>query len=175
MQSTLPLIHRHNWKKMLIFWMFFDWVRIGICYPLSESECFICMKFFYWCEQEIARELAEKNPVAPNGVMFLQNRSSESVEMSSSVPLLARVHLKLGAWRWHLNPSLDEESVRGNCFLPLSHSIHNIGNHQLLSLDILENLYLQHPFMCCRILTHCREELSLQLVGSFFILLFLKF
>jgi hypothetical protein len=126
------------------------------------------MKFFYWCEQEIARELEEKNPVAPNGVMFLQNQASESLEMSSSVPLLARVHLKLGAWRWHLNPSLDEESVRGNCFLPSSHSIHNIGNHQLLSLDILVNLYLQYPFMCCRILTHCREELSLWLVGSFF-------
>jgi FKBP12-rapamycin complex-associated protein len=45
--------------------------------------------------------------------MFLQNQASESVEMSSSVPLLARVHLKLGAWRWHLNSSLDEESVRG--------------------------------------------------------------
>jgi hypothetical protein len=118
--------------------------------------------------QEIARELAEKNPVAPNGVMFLQNQASESVEMSSSVPLLARVHLKLGAWRWHLNSSLDEESVRGNFFLPSSHSIHNIGNHQLLSLDILVNLYLQNPFMCCRILTHCREELSLQLVGSLF-------
>jgi hypothetical protein len=71
------------------------------------------MKFFYWCEQEIARELAERNPVAPNGVMFLQNQASESVEMSSSVPLLARVHLKLGAWRWHLNSSLDEESIRG--------------------------------------------------------------
>jgi hypothetical protein len=123
------------------------------------------MKFFYWCEQEIARELAERNPVAPNGVMFLQNQASESVEMSSSVPLLARVHLKLGAWRWHLNSSLDEESIRGNFFLPSSCSIHNIGNHQLLSVDILVNLYLQNPFMCCRILTHCREELSLLLVG----------
>lgn len=32
---------------------------------------------------------------------------------ATSIPLIARVHLKLGTWHWSLKPSLDEESVKG--------------------------------------------------------------
>lgn len=49
-----------------------------------------------------------------NSVMFMPNQPPD---VGQTIPLLARVHLKLGAWRWHLN-ELDDESVRGNlaCF-----------------------------------------------------------
>lgn len=30
---------------------------------------------------------------------------------SSAVPLMARIHLKLGAWKWRMNSNLDEESM----------------------------------------------------------------
>lgn len=33
---------------------------------------------------------------------------------SASVPLLARVYLRLGTWQWALSPALDEDSIQGN-------------------------------------------------------------
>lgn len=33
---------------------------------------------------------------------------------SPSIPLVARVYLKLGAWQWALSPGLDDDSIQGN-------------------------------------------------------------
>ncbi|XP_024379368.1 serine/threonine-protein kinase TOR [Physcomitrium patens] len=62
--------------------------------------------------QEIAADLTEQNVAEVSG-LFMPNASSDVSSTVGGVPLLARVHLKLGAWRWHLNPSLDDETVRG--------------------------------------------------------------
>lgn len=62
-------------------------------------------------------DLTEQNIVQASAVMFMPNQPPDVSQTVGGVPLLARVHLKLGAWRWHLNPALDDDSVRGNpCF-----------------------------------------------------------
>jgi len=33
--------------------------------------------------------------------------------LNPSVPLLARVYLKLGSWQWSLSPGLVDESIKG--------------------------------------------------------------
>ncbi|KAG0576661.1 hypothetical protein KC19_5G097200 [Ceratodon purpureus] len=63
--------------------------------------------------QDIAADLTEQNIVQASTVMFMPNQPPDVSQTVGGVPLLARVHLKLGAWRWHLNPALDEDSVRG--------------------------------------------------------------
>uniref|UniRef100_A0A5B7BS83 Serine/threonine-protein kinase TOR n=1 Tax=Davidia involucrata TaxID=16924 RepID=A0A5B7BS83_DAVIN len=42
----------------------------------------------------------------------LQSVASTGLMGGSSVPLLARVYLKLGAWQWILSPGLDDESIQ---------------------------------------------------------------
>jgi hypothetical protein len=59
-------------------------------------------------------DLTEQNVVQASAVIFMPNQPPDVSQTVGGVPLLARVHLKLGAWRWHLNPALDEDSVRGN-------------------------------------------------------------
>jgi len=59
-------------------------------------------------------DLTEQNIVQASAVMFMPNQPPDVSQTVGGVPLLARVHLKLGAWRWHLNPALDDDSVRGN-------------------------------------------------------------
>jgi hypothetical protein len=61
-------------------------------------------------------DLTEQN-VAQASVLFMPNPPPDVCQTIGGVPLLARVHLKLGAWCWHLNPALDEDSVRGNLIL----------------------------------------------------------
>ena len=58
-------------------------------------------------------QLTEQNVVQAS-VLFMPNPPPDVSQTVGGVPLLARVYLKLGAWRWHLNPALDEDSVRGN-------------------------------------------------------------
>lgn len=45
--------------------------------------------------------------------------TSESIS-NQSVPLLARVYLKLGTWKWELAPALDDESIQGNIKVTLN-------------------------------------------------------
>jgi hypothetical protein len=59
-------------------------------------------------QQDIANDLTEQ---ATNGVLFMPLEVSQT---PGAIPLLARVHLKLGAWRYHLNPLLDDDSVKGS-------------------------------------------------------------
>ena len=59
--------------------------------------------------QNLAVELSSASnlqAISPTGLM-----SSNS----PSVPLLARVYLKLGSWQWALSPGLDKESIEGSC------------------------------------------------------------
>lgn len=69
--------------------------------------------YYIFLQQDIAVDLTEQNIVQASAVMFMPNQPPDLSQTVGGVPLLARVHLKLGAWRWHLNPALDEDSVRG--------------------------------------------------------------
>lgn len=78
------------------------------------TVCNLVLMFYHnnllFLQQDIANDLTEQ---AANGV-FMPNQSLEVSQTPGAIPLLARVHLKLGAWRYHLNPSLDEDSVKGS-------------------------------------------------------------
>lgn len=63
--------------------------------------------------QGIAVDLTEKNIVQSSAVMFMPNQPPDVSPTVGGVPLLARIQLKLSAWRWHLSPGLDDDSVRG--------------------------------------------------------------
>ncbi|CAM6130085.1 unnamed protein product [Calypogeia fissa] len=56
--------------------------------------------------QELAMEASQPHMAE---AMHFANISPSGT--SSAVPLMARIHLKLGAWKWRMNPSLDEESL----------------------------------------------------------------
>lgn len=58
-------------------------------------------------------DLTNQNMAQASG-LFIPNPPPAVSHTVGGVPLLARVHLTLGAWRWHLNPALDEDSVHGN-------------------------------------------------------------
>lgn len=45
---------------------------------------------------------AALQPVMQNGLVA-----------SSGVPLVARVYLRLGTWKWALSPGLDDDSIQG--------------------------------------------------------------
>ena len=79
---------------------------------LHMSVCNLVLVFYhnnlYFLQQDIANDLTEQ---AANGELFMPLEVSQT---PGAIPLLARVHLKLGAWRYHLNPSLDEDSVKGS-------------------------------------------------------------
>ncbi|KAL2621813.1 hypothetical protein R1flu_002018 [Riccia fluitans] len=73
--------------------------------------------------QKLSAELAElqynsglaySSPATSlSGSMIFSNpAASLSGATGSTIPLLARVHLKLGDWRWHLNPNLNETSIK---------------------------------------------------------------
>eukprot|EP00252_Welwitschia_mirabilis_P018999 TRINITY_DN4284_c0_g1_i1.p1 TRINITY_DN4284_c0_g1~~TRINITY_DN4284_c0_g1_i1.p1 ORF type:complete len:1768 (+),score=306.64 TRINITY_DN4284_c0_g1_i1:368-5305(+) len=71
---------------------------------LQRIESFSCL-------QQLAVEL-EGTPQS-QGSLFMYPATSVSLNSSSaSVPLLSRVYLKLGTWRWALNPTLDETSIK---------------------------------------------------------------
>lgn len=82
---------------------------------LHMTVCNLVLTFYHnnllFLQQDIANDLTEQ---AANGVFFMPNQSLEGSQTPGAIPLLARVHLKLGAWRYHLNPSLDEDSVKGS-------------------------------------------------------------
>ena len=79
---------------------------------LHMSVCNLVLVFYhnnlFFLQQDIANDLTEQ---ATNGELFMPLEVSQT---PGAIPLLARVHLKLGAWRYHLNPSLDEDSVKGS-------------------------------------------------------------
>ena len=87
---------------------------------LHMSVCNLVLMFYhnnlYFLQQDIANDLTEQatndlTEQAANGELFMPLEVSQT---PGAIPLLARVHLKLGAWRYHLNPSLDEDSVKGS-------------------------------------------------------------
>lgn len=79
---------------------------------LHMNVCNLVLVFYHnnllFMQQDIANDLTEQ---ATNGVLFMPLEVSQT---PGAIPLLARVHLKLGAWRYHLNPLLDDDSVKGS-------------------------------------------------------------
>lgn len=63
--------------------------------------------------QELALELDDsmRHSIAYAG-SSLSILSTNDVKLTS-IPLIARVYLRLGSWHWSLEPNLDEESVKG--------------------------------------------------------------
>jgi hypothetical protein len=75
------------------------------------TVCNLVLVFYHnnllFMQQDIANDLTEQ---PANGVFM----PLEVSQTPGAIPLLARVHLKLGAWRYHLNPLLDDDSVKGS-------------------------------------------------------------
>lgn len=101
--------------------------RLQVCFLLNSffafnfRACRIFKRFLislltiiFSSKQDIAVNLTEQNIVQASAVMFMPNQPPDVSQTVGGVSLLARVHLKLGGWRWHLNPALEEDSVRGN-------------------------------------------------------------
>ncbi|KAL3621059.1 hypothetical protein CASFOL_035971 [Castilleja foliolosa] len=47
-----------------------------------------------------------------SGTPFLQQSMHSAISGSSTMPLVARVYLKLGTWKWALSPGLDDDSIQ---------------------------------------------------------------
>lgn len=85
-------------------------MSIQFCEAVENLVLMFYHNNLLFLQQDIANDLTEQ---ATNGVLFMPNQSLEVSQTPGAIPLLARVHLKLGAWRYHLNPSLDDDSVKG--------------------------------------------------------------
>ncbi|BBN14806.1 serine/threonine-protein kinase mTOR [Marchantia polymorpha subsp. ruderalis] len=65
-------------------------------------------------ELQYSSNMAYTNtPTSVNGaVIYPVSSGAVSGATGSAIPLLARVHLKLGTWRWNLNPTLNDSSIK---------------------------------------------------------------
>lgn len=75
----------------------------------SGTSCVVAF-FYVWKFVVFAQDLAVEVS-QPHMAEAMHYASLPPSGTSSGVPLMARIHLKLGAWQWSMNSNLDEESM----------------------------------------------------------------
>ncbi|KAL6517525.1 hypothetical protein OROMI_033226 [Orobanche minor] len=93
-ESTPDTVRYHGDPQVILAYLKYQWSLGDDC---RRKEAFVRLK-------DLALDLS-RTPV-------LQQSMQSGILGCSSMPLVARVYLKLGTWQWALSPGLDDDSIQ---------------------------------------------------------------